>query len=93
MNHEKVSEVVQSILIEHFNILEGSFSWEQPLDKLQADFKILDYLIFLERLLQSKLKKEFSLLENISTAIHSPSDIVHLIMKVFENELDETVFD
>jgi hypothetical protein len=91
MNHEKVSEAVRIILIQHFNILDRSFSWEQPLDELQEDFKILDYLIFLERLLQSKFKKEFSLLENISTAIHSPGDIVNLIMKVFEDELDEIV--
>lgn len=90
MNYDEISETVQSILIQHFNIPASAFSWEETLEKQQADFKILDYLIFLERLLQSKFKKKILLLEHISTAIHNPKDIVALIMKIFENELEET---
>ncbi|CAA6830172.1 MAG: Unknown protein [uncultured Aureispira sp.] len=89
MNYDEISETVQSILIQHFNIPVSAFSWEESLEKQQADFKILDYLIFLERLLQSKFKKDFFLLENISTAIHNPKDIVVLIMESFKNELEE----
>lgn len=89
MNYDEISETVQSILIQHFNIPASAFSWEESLEKQQADFKILDYLIFLERLLQSKFKKDFFLLENISTAIHNPKDIVVLIMESFKNELEE----
>ena len=93
MNYDEISETIQSILIQHFNIPASAFSWEESLEKQQADFKILDYLIFLERLLQSKFKKDFFLLENISTAIHNPRDIVNLIIKVLKNELDKIAVD
>jgi hypothetical protein len=93
MNYEKIAEAVKLILIQHFNISASSFSWEAPLEELQEDFKILDYLIFLERLLQSKFKKDFFLLENISTAIHNPKDVVNLIMKIFEEELDKIALE
>ncbi|MBL4649663.1 MAG: hypothetical protein JKY03_08025 [Aureispira sp.] len=93
MNYEKVAESVQKIFIQYFNISASSFSWEVPLEELQEDFKILDYLIFLERLLQSKFKKDFFLLENISTAIHNPKDIVNLIVKIFEEELDRIALE
>jgi hypothetical protein len=86
MRYEKISETVQAILIQYFNISASSFSWEKHLEELHSDFKILDYLIFLERLLQNKFKKELFLLENISTAIHTPRDLVNLIMESFKNE-------
>jgi hypothetical protein len=93
MNYEKIAEAVKIILIQHFNISTSSFSWKDSLEELQEDFKILDYLIFLERLLQSKFKKDVFLLENISTAIHNPRDIVNLIMKILEEELDEIALE
>lgn len=87
MDYEKISETVQVILVQYFNIPASSFSWEKHLEELQSDFKILDYLIFLERLLQNKFKKELFLLENISTAMHTPRDIVNLIMDSFKDEV------
>lgn len=79
MLQTKVADMVQSILIHHFGISRDQFSWDAPLESLQPDFKVLNQLMFFEQLLQQKYGKKVQLLENISTAFHTPRDIVDLI--------------
>lgn len=82
MNHsEHTAQKVQHIFIEHFNISAEQFDWEQPLEALQKDFKILSYLVFLEQLVQQHFELNIPLIENISTAFHTPKDILALINK------------
>lgn len=81
MTQAEVAAAVQAILIQHFNIQADEFSWEKPLEALHEDFKILGYLVFLEQLLHQRFGKKIPLLENCSTAIHTPEDIVNLIIK------------
>jgi hypothetical protein len=78
--NEEIEAAVESILIGHFNIASDQFSWEKPLDALQKDFKSLNYLMFLEQLLHKEFGDKIRLLENISTAFHTPKDIVRLIV-------------
>ena len=62
-------------------ILENNeFDWKVPLDALDKQFKLLSYLIYLEQLLEDKLGKKIPLLENINTALHTPNDILSLVM-------------
>ncbi|BDS13438.1 hypothetical protein [Aureispira anguillae] len=91
MNYEEVSTIIQTIFLQYFNVSLNTTTWEQPLEQLQEDFKILDYLLFLEKLLQQQLSKDIVLLENISPAIHSPNDIVALVLKLCVNECSCTV--
>ena len=81
MTHQIVADKIKFLLIRHFNIQPEHFDWEQPLEKLNADFKVLGNLVFLEQLLQKEFDKNIPLLENISTAFHTPRDIVELIIK------------
>ncbi len=81
MTYDVISATVKSIFTEHFHIQHDQFSWEQPLESLQKDFKILSYLVFLEQLLDKSFKKKIPLIENISTAFHTPRDVVELIMR------------
>lgn len=79
MTNEKVSDIVKSILLRHFNIQPDFFAWEQPLEELQEDFKVLGNLVFLEQLLEKEFDKNIPILENISTSFHTPRDVVDLI--------------
>lgn len=56
------------------------FLWEKPLTSISEKFKILGFLLELERLLQTQLSTEFRLIENIDATIHSPEDLVNLII-------------
>jgi len=80
MTKAEVAAAVQAILIRHFNIPADQFSWDKPLEALHEDFKILGYLVFLEQLLHQRFGKKIPLLENCSTAIHTPEDVVELII-------------
>lgn len=79
MTKEEVAAKVQSVLIQHFSIQASHFSWEQSLETLQVDFKILGYLVFFEQLLEQQFGQKIPLLENISAEIHTPEDVVLLI--------------
>lgn len=79
MEQSDIATAVKAILIHHFNIPVDQFSWDKPLDDLQANFKLLGYLVFLEQLLGQEFGKKIPLLENCSTAIHTPKDVVNLI--------------
>lgn len=82
MNHqEHTAQQVQNIFIIHFDIEPEQFSWEKPLEVLQKDFKILSYLVFLEQLIHQHFELNIPLIENISTAFHTPKDILNLINK------------
>lgn len=81
MTQVEIANVVQALLIQHFHIPADQFCWEQPLEVLHEDFKLLGYLVFLEQLLQQQFGKKIPLLENCSTAIHTPEDVVNLIIK------------
>ncbi|MEZ4848475.1 MAG: hypothetical protein R3B93_07630 [Bacteroidia bacterium] len=81
MQKEEVSNIVRILLIQHFDIHPDVFSWEKTLEELQADFKILSYLLFLEQLLQKQFGTKVGVLEVISTAFHTPQDVVDLILR------------
>lgn len=81
MTYEEVSTKVRSILIQHFSIQAKRFSWDESLEMQQEQFKILSYLVFLEQLFEQQFGKKIPLLENISAEIHSPKDVVELIIK------------
>lgn len=72
---------LQAIFIEHFHIPPEQFDWEQPLEQLHQDFKILSYLVYLEQLIQQQLAIKIPIIENISTGFHTPKDILALINK------------
>lgn len=79
MSEQKIADTVQETFIQHFNIHPEDFDWETPLEELDTNFKILGNLVFLEQLLEKEFGKNALLLENISTAIHTPKDIMELI--------------
>lgn len=91
MSGKEISKIVQSIMIKYFDVDPTAFDWEKTLECLQEDFKMLDYLIFMERLVQQQFEKEISLLDYISTAIHTPKDIVDLIVDYYKNKQQEVV--
>ena len=80
MNQEKISDIVQALLIQQFQVQPESFTWEQPLEMLQEDFRSLSQLLYLEQLLKKEFEQDLPLLENISTAFHTPQDLVQLLM-------------
>lgn len=80
---DEKADILQSIFIAHFNIDSGRFDWEQTLERLDEQFKLLGNLVFLEQLLQNEFQKEIPLLENISTAFHTPKDVLEIVMKEF----------
>ena len=82
MTGQRIAEVIQAVLIQHFNIQPEDFDWNQPLEKLDVNFKILGHLVYLEQLLEKELGTKIPLLENIGTAVHTPNDILELIEKI-----------
>lgn len=73
---------LQSLFIEYFQISPEQFDWEQPLEQLHQDFKILSYLVYLEQLIQQHLGVKIPMIENISTGFHTPKDILALINRM-----------
>ena len=81
MTQQEVAEEVKTMLVQHFHVAPERFCWDRPLESLHEDFKILGYLVFLEQLLHHRFGKKIPLLENCSTAIHTPEDVVNMIIK------------
>lgn len=80
MTKEEIANKLQSIIVDNFNVSKEQFDWEQPLEVLQEDFTILSYLVQLDQLITIQFEQNISIVENISTGIHTPKDILHLIM-------------
>ena len=76
--NKKAANAVQSILVEQFHV--EKFDFNKPLEVLHEDFKLLDKLVYLEQLLEKKFQKKIPILENISASVHTPMDIVQLIV-------------
>lgn len=81
MTNKQVADIVQNILIQHFHIKADQLDMEQPLELLHADFNLLSNLVTLEQLLEKAFNKNIPLLEHISSAFHTPKDIVLLIVR------------
>lgn len=80
MTREDTAQKVQSVFINHFDIAPDKFDWNQSLEALNEDFKILSYLVFLEQLIKNDFETEVPIIENISTAFHTPNDVLALIV-------------
>ncbi len=80
MDRQKVATIVQEVLIQHFHIQPEHFDWEQPLERLDGDFKVLGNLVYLEQLLEREFEVDVPLMENISATFHTPDDLINLIM-------------
>ncbi len=87
MQQEKIALIIRSVLLKNFDIPAEQFAWESTLQVLDKQFKILSTLVELEKLLNLQFDKEIALVENIITTIHTPKDIVQLVMKVYDNRL------
>ena len=79
MCDQEIHNVLQTIFSNYFQIDSLDFDLNKSLEELNSDFKILSYLLFLEQLLSKEFNTKISLLENISSEIHAPKDIIHLI--------------
>ena len=76
---DKIPDILRFILTKHFNIAADQFDWNQPLEDLDEQFKLLGNLVYLEQLLEEEFQKEIPLLENISTTYHTPKDILVIL--------------
>lgn len=85
MNRADITTIVQSVLIEHFNVVDTPTIWGNTLENLNDNFRFLGVLLELETLLQSKFKKNILLIEHISVTIHTVEDIVTLIFETIQN--------
>ena len=81
MTQEEVSMIIQEIFEDHFQVNPDHFSWEKTIENLHEDLKILAYLVFMEQILEKRFGHKIPLLEKISTSIHTPLDLVQLVMK------------
>lgn len=79
---DETSNIIKSILIETLQIEPAQFDWVTPLQQFNQNFKVLGFLIDLEDALKTKFKQDIQLIEQISPAIHTPEDIVQLILKL-----------
>lgn len=80
MSSDKVHDIVEAILLDHFNIKPQDFNWDVPLETMDSDFKLLSYVLFLEQLINKKFNLKVLLLEKINVAIHTPNDVVSIII-------------
>lgn len=80
-HQDQKADIIQSIFSKHFNIEAGRFDWEQPLEQMDKQFKLLGNLVYLEQLLQKEFQRKIPLLENISTAFHTPKDILDIVTR------------
>ena len=81
MSKQVIANKLQSVFITHFRINTEVFSWNMPLEQLSKDFKILGYLTYLEHLLEQEFGTRVKLSDSISTAIHTPDDVLRLLME------------
>lgn len=79
MNQQNTADIIQSILIQNFNIQPENFDWNQSLEELDSSFKVLGHLVYFEQLLEGEFGKEIPILENITASYHTPKDIAELI--------------
>jgi|GEM_PF-3720375 len=86
MSKVEVRNALHTILIENFKVDVRSLETNRPLDKLDENFKILGYLIFLEQLINKEFSIAIPLLESISASIHTPEDLVELIVNVLKSD-------
>ena len=84
MNRTEIVSIVQAILVEDFKVATTPIMNNKTLETLSENFKVLGALLELERLLQQRLKKEILIIEHISTSIHTPEDLVELILVHFK---------
>lgn len=80
MDKKTVEDIVQSVLIDQYNVKTKHFLWDAPLITLSEKFRILGFLVELEHLLQSRLSSKLSIIENIDTTSHTPKDLVDFII-------------
>lgn len=57
LNRKEVLSIIQSILVIHFKVVARPTFWETILVALNANFKVLGFLIELEQLTQMRLIK------------------------------------
>lgn len=81
MSQEEVAEIIESLLKENFSISTHQFDWETTLEILNEKFNLLSYLTSLEQLIGTRFSKKIPLLENINTSVHTPKDVLLLVMK------------
>lgn len=81
MSDQEIHNILQTIFSENFQVDSLNFDVNKSLEELDSDFKILSYLLFLEQLLSRQFNTKIALLENISSEIHTPKDIIHLIKR------------
>lgn len=84
MTRAEITSSVQVILAEHFNVETTPTMKNVPLGKLNNNFKILGFLLELERLLQLRLKKEILIIEHFSASIHTMEDLIELVFMNYE---------
>ncbi|WP_099153875.1 hypothetical protein [Flavilitoribacter nigricans] len=80
MNRPEIAAAVQQIIMDHFKVSSKKFSWNDPLEMLNSDFRILGHLVYLEKLLAQHFGKPIHLIENIGAAHCTASDIVDIIV-------------
>lgn len=85
MNRADITTIVQSILVDHFDIIATKIIWDDTLENLNENFKYLGFLLELEKLLQSRFDVKILLIEYISANIHTPEDVVTLIYKTIQD--------
>lgn len=83
MKEHTIKNILLTTLKEQFNVPEADFDWNKPLLFLHEDFKLLSTLLRLEQSLNEQLQINLQFVENISTYLHTPNDILDLIMSNF----------
>ena len=78
---QEVANIIQDLLVDKLNVKPGDFNWNSKLNELNEEFELLGHLVYFEQLLNKQFEKNISLIEYISTDIHTPNDIVELVMK------------
>lgn len=89
MNKEIIIKGVQSILINKFGIPPTLFQWHLNLQLLNKSFIFLGTLQDLEEELSTYFDRYIPLIENIETSLHSPNDIVLLILDLYIDDNSE----
>ena len=80
MTRAEIEYDVLTILREHFNVNPDEIDTDAPLEVLSGNFRFLEYLVFLEQLLNRQFEIHLPLLEHINTEMHSLRNIVDLVL-------------
>jgi len=89
MSTQEVKIKIKSILIQQFKLQRDQFSWKHPLEQLNEEFKILSCLILLEQLFNQLFGKKIPLLKKVSTAFHTPQDLVDIVLCELDNKTNK----